>query len=120
LMTAILIPAEAGGAKGVFLKLGARTHLVISIAMVAAAVEVDAGIVARARVAVGSCSAVAARLPTLEAALVGRSAAAGAPAIEPAHLAPLAPIDDVRADAAYRREAAAELCRRALAEALGP
>jgi CO/xanthine dehydrogenase FAD-binding subunit len=34
--------------------------------------------------------------------------------------AALSPIDDVRADAGYRAEAAAELLRRALADLAGP
>ena len=37
-----------------------------------------------------------------------------AAAIEPSHLAGLSPIDDVRAGAAYRRDAAQVLLRRAL------
>jgi CO/xanthine dehydrogenase FAD-binding subunit len=118
LMTAIRIPEPDPAAQGAFLKLGARVYLVISIGMVAAVVAPDAaGRVARARVAVGACSAVAQRLPALEAALVGLpcDGAALAAAVAPGHLAPLSPIDDVRATAAYRREAAAELTRRVLA-----
>jgi CO/xanthine dehydrogenase FAD-binding subunit len=38
----------------------------------------------------------------------------------PEHLAHLAPIDDVRASAEYRREAALELVRRALGDVLAP
>ena len=61
-----------------FEKLGARRYLVISIAMVAARVVVaEDGRVAKAAVAVGSCSAVAQRLPALEAALVGLQAGPG-------------------------------------------
>ena len=60
-------------ARSTFLKLGARKYLVISIVMVAV-VDGDrrGGTIAAARVAVGACSAVAQRLPALEAALVGR------------------------------------------------
>jgi CO/xanthine dehydrogenase FAD-binding subunit len=35
--------------------------------------------------------------------------------VAPSHLAPLAPIDDVRGTAAYRRDATLTLLRRALA-----
>jgi CO/xanthine dehydrogenase FAD-binding subunit len=124
-LTAIHIPAHLATAQGAFLKLGARQYLVISIAMVAAVVTVDQGRISHAALAVGSCSATAQRLPALEAALIGRSAAdvlaAGPALITPAHLAPLSPIADVRGSAEYRMEAAATLCARALALALeGP
>ena len=61
------------------------------------------------------------RLPGLEAALVGQPIAAACAVPADEHLAALAPIDDVRATAAYRRHAALVLLRRALtppAEAL--
>ena len=116
LMTAILVPRPARPTRAAFLKLGARRYLVISIVMVAALVEVDAdGRVAAARVSVGACAPTARRLPALEAALIGRSLAPGlGAAVEPGHLDPLAPIDDPRATAAYRRDAALTLVRRAL------
>ena len=112
----ILIPRTIEDAASVFLKLGARRYLVISIAMVAAVIKKDdAGGVAEARVAVGSCSVVARRLTALEQALVGAPARSGLGAmVLPEHLAPLSPIDDVRATAAYRNDAALTLIRRAL------
>lgn len=111
------IPARGEAARSVFLKLGARRYLVISIVMVAAVAELDgAGRIARARVAVGACAPVAQRLPALEAALVGQRPDPAL--VRPEHLAPLAPIGDVRGTAAYRRTAALELVRRAVA-ALG-
>jgi len=116
LLTAIHLPKPAHPAPSRFRKLGARRYLVISIAMVAATLEVDAaGRVAAARVAVGACSAVAQRLPALEAGLLGRPAAPGLGAlVAHDHLAELQPIDDVRASAAYRRRAARTLVARAL------
>jgi CO/xanthine dehydrogenase FAD-binding subunit len=119
LMTAVLVPkSDAARGASRFLKLGAREYLVISIAMVAVAVEAGAdGAVSRARVAVGACSEVAQRLGALEATLVGRPLDARlGDAVEPAHLAALSPIDDMRASAAYRRDAALTLVRRALSE----
>ncbi len=113
LLTAILVPEAAAEDPSVFLKLGARSHLVISIAMVAAATRVEGGRIAAARVAVGACSAVARRLPGLEAKLVGLRPGEARVALE--DLSALAPIGDVRADARYRIEAARELARRALA-----
>lgn len=118
LVTAVRIPAASLEGQGHFLKLGARRYLVISIAMVAVRVGVVDGIVRQAAMAVGACGPVATRLPEVEAELVGRS-------LSPASItddmvaAALSPIDDVRADAAYRRASAAELLRRALGEIRG-
>ncbi len=85
LLLALHVPAGPAQSRSVFLKLGARAHLVISIVMVAANAE--------GRVAVGSCSEVA--------RLWGEGA--------------LTPMDDVRGTAAYRHAAAAELVARAQA-----
>lgn len=120
LVVAIHVPRPAAhDARSGFLKLGARRYLVISIVMAAATVEIadDEGArrIIAARVAVGSCSAVALRLPALEAALAGAALDGGlAGRIDPAHLAPLAPIDDVRGSAAYRTDAVLTLLRRLL------
>ena len=118
ILTSILVPRRLEDARSSFMKLGARRYLVISIAMVAVVLMADeAGCVSRARVAVGSCSAVARRLPELEAALVGRLLRDDiAECVKASHLAALAPIDDVRATAAYRMDAALTLVRRALGE----
>jgi CO/xanthine dehydrogenase FAD-binding subunit len=116
LVTAVLVPKWGGRARSTFLKLGARRYLVISIAMVAAAVETDAsGTIVRSGIAVGACSAAAQRLPALETALLGRTLAPGiGAAVGPAHLAPLAPITDIRATAVYRGDAVATIVARAL------
>ena len=117
LMVAIHVPRPQRPATSAFVKLGARRYLVISIAMAAATLEIEAGRIVTARVAVGACSAVARRLPALEREL------AGAPVdralierVQSAHLAPLAPIDDVRGSAAYRQDAVLTLLRRLLQE----
>jgi CO/xanthine dehydrogenase FAD-binding subunit len=116
LVTAVLVPRRAAGARSVFLKLGARRYLVISIAMVAASVEPGPDrTIARAAIAVGACSPVAQRLAQLERELTGRRLAPGIGALVAAgHVAPLAPISDVRGSAAYRLDAAATLVARAL------
>jgi len=118
LATALLVPKPPGAARSTFLKLGARAYLVISIVMVAGVIETGAdGRIAKARIAIGACSAVAQRLPALEAALVGvRPTPALAERVSLAHLTPLAPIDDVRGTAAYRLDAALTLVRRAVRE----
>ena len=92
--------------------LGARAYLVISIASVAGLLRYEDGVVADARVAVGACSPVPIRLPSLERALIGQPAGALAAAIRPEHFAGLAPIDDVRATAAYRSYAVTTLVLR--------
>lgn len=118
-LTAVLIPEAGLRGRSAFVKLGARSHLVISIAMVAARLVVEEGHVTEAAVAVGACSPVATRLPAVEAALIGSTGATATDRIRPEDVvAALSPIDDVRASAAYRREAAVELVRRAVAEAV--
>jgi CO/xanthine dehydrogenase FAD-binding subunit len=116
LVVAIHIPACSPRARSVFRKLGGRRYLVISISMVAATIDLDeARLVTSVGVAVGSCSAVAKRLPSIEARLIGRPAAQLADCVEADDLTPLAPIDDVRASAAFRLDATLTLLRRALA-----
>jgi CO/xanthine dehydrogenase FAD-binding subunit len=121
MVTAIRVPRASAKGSSAFVKLGARRYLVISIAMAAARLMVGAdGRIAEAAVAVGSCSAVAQRLPALEAALVGRVVDNSlASVIVAEHLAALAPIDDVRGSREYRIEAAREIIARALLGATG-
>ena len=117
----VIVPRTVDDAASAFLKLGARRYLVISIVMVAAVVKTDnAGRVTDARIAVGSCSAVARRLTLLERALVGVPACNGLGATTLAeHLAQLSPINDVRATATYRNDAALTLVGRVLEACVG-
>ncbi|HEY6935894.1 MAG TPA: xanthine dehydrogenase family protein subunit M [Terriglobales bacterium] len=120
ILTAVIVPREMDDAVSVFLKLGARHYLVISIVMVAAVVKARSGRVKEARIAVGACSARAQRLTGLEQELRGMAASRGIGAmVRSEHLAALSPIDDVRATASYRREAALTLVARALDECMG-
>jgi CO/xanthine dehydrogenase FAD-binding subunit len=129
LLTAVEIPRPSGRAGSAFLKLGHRRYLVISVVMVAVQIDLDPDeVISACRIAVGSCSAAARRVDRLEARVVGLAASTlqrnldrwlvpggdGVPLIEAA----ISPIDDVRGTAAYRREAARELIRRALVAAL--
>lgn len=116
ILSQILVPRTVENAASMFLKLGARRYLVISIVMVAAVIEKDSSnCVREARVSVGSCSAVARRLTDLERALIGVPVAAGLGSLAAAgHLKDLSPIGDVRATAAYRHDAALRLVQRAL------
>jgi CO/xanthine dehydrogenase FAD-binding subunit len=114
-MTAIVTPLPASTMRSAFFKLGARRYLVISIAMVAVALDVVEGIVRDARIAVGACSAVAQRMREAERRLIGAPASPGlGRSIEAEHLVRLSPIDDIRASADYRRDAALTLLRRAI------
>ena len=114
LMTAIVIPSPAAEARSTFLKLGARRYLVISIAMVAACLELRDGRVHDARLAVGACSEVAQRLTSLETRLEGMPGREAADMVRDDDFASLSPLDDVRASAPYRRHGARILVRRAL------
>lgn len=119
LLVAVIVPEAALAGRSRFLKLGARAHLVISIAMVAVRLVVTGGRITTAHVAVGACSAVARRLPAVEAALEGAPVQDAAARVTRTDVAAaLAPLDDIRATADYRLDAAVELVRRAIAEAL--
>lgn len=116
MVTDLLIPKASATGRSHFIKLGARKYLVISIAMVATRLTTDTNnIITDAALSVGSCSVVAKRLPELEQTLVGKKLTAElAHFIERQHVSSLTPIDDVRATAGYRHDAAAELLRRSI------
>lgn len=117
LLLAVHVPKAAGAGASRFLKLGARKSLVISIVMVAARLVARDGRVAEVALSIGACGPVASRLPAVEAGLTGLPLADLAGAIRAAEVADaLSPIDDIRADAGYRLEAAVELLRRAVAD----
>lgn len=122
LVTAVLVPRPQHLATSRFAKLGARRYLVISIVMASACLEVDAtGTIRAARVAVGACSPAARRLPTLEQHLTGVAFdTALGDLVTHDHLAPLSPIDDVRASREYRLDTARTLVARLLDELPAP
>ncbi len=120
LVSAILVPKARAVGRSRFLKLGARKHLVISIAMVAVRLDVVAGQIREAAVAVGACGPVAQRATAVEKALVGADIEGADQLVRSVFLQEvLAPISDVRSDAGYRREAAVELVRRAVRQLAG-
>ncbi|TPJ63273.1 xanthine dehydrogenase family protein subunit M [Mesorhizobium sp. B2-7-1] len=120
MVTAIRVPKRSTAGNSAFVKLGARRYLVISIAMAAARLVVENGVVAEAAIAVGSCSAVARRLAGVEAALRGQPVTpALADAVLPAPMDELSPIADVRGSAEYRQDAAREIVVRAVRAAIG-
>ena len=114
ILSAVVCPAPPPQMRSAFLKLGARRYRVISIAMVAVALDIEGETVREARVAVGACSPVAMRVGAAERRLVGLPARVGlGDALRAEDFAALAPIDDLRASAGYRRAAALTLTRRA-------
>ncbi|MCI2394846.1 xanthine dehydrogenase family protein subunit M [Aliiroseovarius sediminis] len=119
MVVAIHVPDVVNEATSSFSKLGSREYLVISIAMVAAVVQVEDGHLTDVRVAIGSCSPVAQRLPDLEALLKGKSVADLAEMDFKAErtFAPLSPISDVRGSAEYRLDVVTEMCRRVIMQA---
>lgn len=119
LVTAILVPRKASVGASFFLKLGTRRYLVISIAMAAVRLVLDGDTIGSVAVSVGSCSATARRLTRLERNLEGRSVGEISRVVATAQIDEIAPIDDVRANAAYRMEAVREIVTRALL-AVGP
>lgn len=121
ILAAVHVPRKIEDAASSFLKLGARRYLVISISMVAAVVQSDAsGLIADARIVVGSCSATAKRLRSLERDLIGMPMGPEfAALVRSEHLSALSPITDVRATAAYRRDASLILVSRALKACMG-
>jgi len=104
LIVAVEIPRPAPGAASFFHKLAFRDAMAIAVVSVAASLEIAGGEVKRARIALGAVAPTVLRARAAEIALVGwpftREAIAAAAA---AAAAECAPIDDLRATAAYRR-----------------
>jgi carbon-monoxide dehydrogenase medium subunit len=114
LLTAVLIDSPPPARRAVFEKIS-RVSMDISIASVALALDVEAGVCRRARVAAGSVAPRPVRLIEAERALEGRkldaslAAAAAARASEEVR-----PITDIRSTAEYRRHVVGVLVRRGL------
>ena len=120
LVTAVRIPARSKRARSIFYKLGARSYLVISIVSLAVTVDFDArGRICYAGIAVGSCSARAQRLVSLESRLLGLDRVAAQTMSIEEQIPEISPIDDIRGTAAYRRGAVVTLLARAVREVCG-
>jgi len=121
LIVAVLLPRANGrGARRIerFAKVGHRREQIISVVSLAGRVEVaEGGSLASVRLALGSVAPIPVRARHAEAQLQGRilSSELVRDAIS-ALQDDIAPIDDVRAPAGYRRIAAAVLLERFLAE----
>jgi len=121
LLVAVRVPSRPG--VGVGFGRVARTTVDIALAHAAACIELDAaGAIGDARVALCSVAPTPVRARTVEDRLVGLRPHGSATEIERAARATaqdVAPIDDVRASAAYRREVSCVLVKRAVHMALG-
>ena len=117
LVVAIRIPLPAGRVVR-HRKVGGRRAQAIGKTIVAAAWRVDGGVLRDVRVAAGSVAPVPVRARAAEAALEGsRPDAATADRAAAAIADEIAPIDDVRSTADYRRLATARVLRRMVLEA---
>lgn len=93
-----------------FQKVSHRRELDISIVAGAFCIDVDAaGVVRRARIAYGGVAAMPVRVRAAEAALEGKMLAEAAGTVAEILRGELAPIDDVRGSAEYRRGVAASV-----------
>lgn len=117
LLTAITLAAPPARSSDVYLKVGRRGAMEVAIVGLAMRLGFDAGgTVTHARVALASVAAVPLRLPAAEAALIGHELTDDAVARAAATvLDGIAPIDDIRGSAAYRRQVLPGLLRRAAA-----
>jgi len=118
LLTEIAIPLPRG--KGVFLKLGRRQAMTLSVVNVAVCLEMEGRKCREAKVALGSVAPTPIRCPGAERMLLSREMdeeLIGKCAQEA--MAVSKPVDDQRAKAWYRVQAGTVLVRRALARATG-
>ncbi|WP_243310036.1 FAD binding domain-containing protein [Fundidesulfovibrio agrisoli] len=113
-LAAVLVPPPEPSALQHFEKVGRRKALAIAVVSLAAVILTDGeGVVLDARLALGSVGPTVARCPKAEALLAGRRLDREALlAVGEAMRSEIAPIDDLRASAAYRREVAGNLLLR--------
>ena len=113
ILSAILIPKETEIGRSSFLKLGARKYLVISIAMIACKLNLEKDIISDIAISVGSCSAVAKRIKSLENLLIGKSIKDELTTIilNYNYKNYLSPINDIRGTNTYRLKASKVLVK---------
>jgi xanthine dehydrogenase FAD-binding subunit len=113
LLTAVMVPVPTGFGVHHFEKVGQRAASAISVVSMAGLVALESGKVRQARFAWGSVGPTVVGCPQAEDFLAGRALTLGnlRSAAEMVRAA-TAPIDDVRASAAYRRQVAGNLLLR--------
>jgi len=114
-MTGVSLRALGDDERGIFLKLGLRRAQAISVINVSAVIQFTGDTVGRAAITLGCVAPTLIRVPTAEAALIGKSLSAEVirEAAKAAAETPT-PITDVRSPAEYRTEMVAVLVTRAL------
>jgi CO/xanthine dehydrogenase FAD-binding subunit len=118
LLLEISVPLPKG--QSIFLKLGRRRAMTLSIVNVAVCLEMEGRVCRKAKIAIGSVAPTPIRCPRAEALLENRM-------IEPELISRCAgeamamskPVDDQRAKAWYRVQAGAALLKRALLQTAG-
>ncbi len=112
-VVSVRVPIPAPGVRVAVFKLSKRIDQDISAVCLACAVQVEAGLIQSARIALGGMAAVAARAPGVEQALIGAPWAAATFETAACALArDFQPLSDMRASSHYRVNGAANLLRR--------
>jgi len=97
-----------------FYKFGNRRGMTIAVVSAAVSIRWDSKcLVEQARVVIGGASELPARSASLEAHLVGQRRGCLAELLKKVHIQEIAPIDDLRASAAFRRHLASVVTARA-------
>jgi N-methylhydantoinase B len=112
LIAEVWIPAPPPNTRTAWRKVGTRRAQSISKVMGAASIELDGGIITRARVALGAVADRPIRIAAVEDTVRGLAPGAAADAARAALRQAIKPIDDVRSTSAYRREVAENLVAR--------
>ena len=108
----LLNPAPAGATSS-FRKVGTRLAQAISKVMICGIGQLDGeGRIMALRLAAGAVAPVPMRLKNAEASALGKTPAEAASLVQAAASAEVAPIDDVRSNAEYRREVTGRLAAR--------
>jgi len=107
-----LLPQPESGTRSAFVRHARVRSVDIATVNAAMALRLEAGVCSRARVAFGAVAPRPLRLSEAEKALEGWAPGTETSRVEEAVAASIAPIDDVRAGAAYRLEVARVLTRR--------
>jgi len=110
IVSRVLLPARDRGWRDGYHKVGTRRAQAISKVCMAGSIRLDGDIVSDIRLALGSVAPTVVRCRAAEAALRGRSITdETVDGAAQALLADIAPIDDIRSTAAYRRSVAQNL-----------
>lgn len=120
LITAVTFPAPKPNQGGAYIKLGKRKAMAIATVSIALQVTVLDNKLSDLRICMGSVAPIPLRAVKTEAVLRGQDLSSLPLQEAAAQLrAEITPIDDIRGTAAYRRQAAGTIFRRALLQAIG-